>query len=110
MRKFNSSNIETSYKYCTFAESISKSLATPLKRFPMLKNYILVIDEETKDVVIIFPSSDINKVDRQLKEIVFTDLTNNFKRYGLNLKEKKGIFKDVYRVGFIPIIFEITCS
>lgn len=110
MRKYNYTNIDSSYKVIPFAEAVEKALSTPLRRFPMLKNYILVFDEENKEVVILFPLNDINRMGRQLKEIVLTDLSNNFKKSGLTLMEKKGVLTDIYRVGFIPIIFGITNS
>ena len=108
MRKYNISNIEASYKFCPIASNVQKALVVPLRRFAMLKNYVLVIDDEENEVILMFPLNDINRVDRKLKDIVFDDLIANFKKAGLNLKEQKGIIKDVYRVGFIPIIFKIT--
>lgn len=108
MKKYNSSNIETSYKLCPIAENVQKALTKPIKRFSVLKNYILVVDEDQKDVLLLFPLNDINRVNKQLKQIVLDDLLNNFKIAGLALKEEKGIIRDIYKVGFIPIIFKIT--
>lgn len=110
MRKFNSTNLESSYKLCPYAEKVKSALSTPVRRFPMLKNYIFIIDEEANDTVILFPSSDINRVNKQLKDIVFKDLIDNFKKSGLTLIERKGIITDVYRVGFIAVIFSIKSS
>ena len=105
MMKFNSSNIDACNKYYQYADNVRNALVKPLRRFPMLKNYVLVIDEE--EAILLFPLNDLNRVNKQLKEIVLNDLINNFKTTGLNLKEVKGASKDSYKLGFIPICFKI---
>ena len=111
MRKYTESTIKDSYKHSPISETARKALATPLKRYNLLlKNYVCVVDEQTKDVIYLFPISDLNKANRDLKAIILADLRNNFKNAGLIIADEKATFADIYRVGFLSQMFKFKCT
>ena len=111
MRKFDEKNISLSYKESPIAELTRKAIEIPLKRFPiMLKNYVFVIDDDTKDVIILFPLNDLNKANKDLKKIVLDDLKNNITNSGLKIKDEKVLLHDIYKVGFMSQSFRIKCT
>lgn len=111
MRKFNEKDIEISYKYSPIAENVRNALSIPLKRYSvLLKNYVCIVDEETKDVIYLFPVSDINKAGKDLKQIVISDVKNNLKKAGLKIADEKATFSDLYRIGFISHMFRFSCN
>lgn len=111
MRKFNEKNIEMSYRLSPIAEEVRNALNIPLKRYSvLLKNYVCVVDEETRDVIYLFPASDLNKAGKDLKAIVVSDIKNNLKKSGIQIAEEKATFNDFYRVGFISQMFKFSCT
>lgn len=111
MRKFNEKDIEMSYKYSPIAEGVRNALNVPLKRYSvLLKNYICIVDDETKDVIYLFPASDLNKAGKDLKAIVISDIKNNLKKSGIQIAEEKATFNDFYRVGFLSQMFRFSCT
>ena len=111
MKRFNERSIEGSYRYSPIAEKTREALTVPLRRYSiLLKNYTLLVDEETKDIILLIPISDINKANKDLKQIVFNDLRNNIKNANLKILEERPTFADFYRVGFISHMIKISAQ
>ena len=80
----------------------------PIKRYsPLLNNYVFIVDNENDCVVILFPLNDFNKLNKDLRDIVISDIENNIRKNGLKIKEKKVLVHDKYRVGFMSQSFVI---
>ena len=111
MKKFTEGNIEIAYRFCPIAKQTREAMTIPLRRYSiLLKNYVFVIDDETKDLIILFPQSDLNRANPDLKQIVFADLRNNLKGAKLEIAEEKPTFADFYRVGFISHMIRIPAK
>lgn len=108
MKKFSEKNINDSYKYNPNSEKARKAIDTTFKRFStMIKNYVLVFEDDSPDLIYLFPLNDINKVGKELKQIVIGELRKAWTNAGFNIKEEKPQLNDTYRIGFMALMYRL---